>query len=82
MLLQDFYMFWNNFLPLIRAAASLSFYECPNRYVIHRTEDTWTRITVNDLLRTDTLPRILNNKLFPMPRMLECLKFVHDLLNY
>ena len=82
MLLQDFYMFWNHFLLLIRVAASLSHAECANRYVIHRTEDIWPSIAVNDFLRTDMLPKILIHGLLPMLRMLECLRSVHDLLNY
>ena len=75
-------MFWNHFLLLIRAAASLSRVECANRYVIHKTENIWPNIVVNDLLRKYMLPINLINRLLPMPRLLECLRFVHDLLNY
>ena len=82
MLLQDFYMFWNHFLLLIMAVASLSCIECANIYIIHKTRDIWPSIVVNDFLRTDMLPRILINRMLPMLRLLECLRYVHDLLNY
>ena len=75
-------MFWNHFLLLIRDAASLSHVEYANRYVIHKIENIWPKIVVNDFLRTYMFPRILINKLFPMLRLLECLRYVHDLLNY
>ena len=75
-------MFWNHFLLLIRDAASLSHVECDNRSVIHRNEDIWPSIVVNDFLRTYMLPINLINRLLPMPRLLECIRFVHGLLHY
>ena len=56
--------------------------EYANISVIHKTEDIWPNIVINDLHRTYMLPIILINRLLHMLRLLEWFRSVHDLLKY